>query len=52
MKKHMIPSLKVRKGTVLSVYRQLMKDGVLQEEGAAMKRYDELLKRRPEEWKD
>ena len=52
MAKHKFPTLKVRKGTILSVYKQLMKDGLLEEDGAAMKRYDELLKRRVDEWKD
>ena len=44
------PDLKTRRATVLSVYKNLMEAGKLKEDGVARKRYDELLKKRVDQW--
>ena len=41
---------KTRRATVLSIYKNLIDNGKLKEDGVAMKRYDELLKRRINQW--
>ena len=52
MTKHNHSSLKTRKATVLSTYKSLVNEKKIKEGGAAENRYNELLSRDSNQWRD